>query len=191
MTMDVSPTLLVSERWVLFSEAISMIFSKWTALQIAIDNCPYSHQTNLQSDLLQLTVSFYKEFNGKIEPDELEKNFTAFIEDQLCCTVEDGSPLQVANDIVQLYKLIVVQCDLELFNRMKAEIQAKGNQAKTLSKTIQDEGASDDSDWNESVMGDGDSVMGSEDMAVDPPKPTGPIIDDDGFELVQRKGRRK
>ncbi|KAJ3318278.1 hypothetical protein HDV06_000721 [Boothiomyces sp. JEL0866] len=170
--------LLVSERWAFFQEAVDIVFTKWTALQIAIDNSPYTGQTS-QKDLLEGTIEFFKEYNGQVHADELATNFERFMEEQLDCFCEDNSPYQVSTHLLKLFAEIVGNSDLTLLQVMRDELVRTGK--KVVSKVVADDGASDsdmDNDENTDV-----------EMQVDTPAYTKPepIIDEDGFELVVRK----
>ncbi|KAJ3312916.1 hypothetical protein HDV04_002573 [Boothiomyces sp. JEL0838] len=169
--------LLVSERWTFFQEAVDIVFTKWTALQIAIDNSPYTGQTP-QKDLLEGTLEFFKEHNGQIHADELSNNFESFMEEQLDCFCEDNSPYQVSVHLLKLFGEIVINSDLTSLQSMRDALK-RGK--KVVSKVVVDEGASDSDMENDENM--------DVEMQVDTPvytKPE-PIIDEDGFELVVRK----
>ncbi|KAJ3274307.1 hypothetical protein HDV01_003158 [Terramyces sp. JEL0728] len=169
--------LLVSERWAFFQEAVDVVFTKWTALQIGIDNSPYPGQTP-QKDLVEDTVEFFKEYNGQIHADELASNFDRFLEEQLDCYCEDNSPYQVSTHLLKLFAEIIGNSDLTTLQVMKEELSKRGREV--VSKVVADEGASDSEMEDESM----DVEMQADTPVYTKPEP---IIDEDGFELVVRK----
>lgn len=171
--------LLISERWELFAQAIGLIFKKWTALQLALEHAEYSSEKLLE-DLCLSTLEFFKEFNGQIEADELEHNFNTYYEEFLGCGLDDGSAIQVSRDLLEIFNDLVIDCNLVKFESMKAKLDKTNGKAQSAVNLESDDG------------------MDEEDIKMEVPKENnemkvdkGPIIDDDGFELVVRKNKKR
>lgn len=135
-----------NNNWSLFSEAIELIFRRWTALQLASTSDEIS---NLRSTLLQ----YFQD--GEVEFDSLEYNFYEYFND-LGVEVEDGSLGQVTNELLQFRDEIWMN-DLSRIIELRS-------------------------------MNPADST---EDIVMEKVKPVRQeaVIDDDGFELVQKKRR--
>eukprot|EP00842_Homolaphlyctis_polyrhiza_P006066 jgi/Hompol1/6460/HPOL_004991-RA len=200
----------VQEAWILFGEGIRHIFVRWTALQLAIDNDPYPRSQPPLDELLFHTLAFFEQYGNAVDTDDLCNNFTNYLEEQLEVEVEDGSTYQVARSILSLYQQVMVQGDASLVTRMREENRKTAGWRVSESKTVVE--FSDDDDENDDEEGDaastlskdvdmasGSSVLVDADMDMDDDdsatnqrhaKPQ-PIIDEDGFELVVRKNRRR
>jgi pre-rRNA-processing protein TSR2 len=153
-------------HWKEFRHGLDMIFKKWTGLQLAIS---YSDYDTAEEDLVRLTAEFFEE--STVEVDELENNLEAFVEEQLECQLEDGSPRQVARHVCEFFQQLK-QGNLSMYEQMTRE----------FGKNIASAEVSDS---------DADSDLEDEEQKLPQErKRPDPVIDDDGFELVQ-KGRRR
>ncbi|TPX48152.1 hypothetical protein SeMB42_g01772 [Synchytrium endobioticum] len=194
-----------------FREAAHLIFHRWTALQIAI-----SHQTagpstaQLASTLLDDVLSHimstpYTTLDAYDIAEGLEEYFISVLK----ISLEDESGLQVAKSMIKCFDMIVNKGDISELERLRGVVRESsgGMQAVGMSRMQGsdcddvDGDCEEDNDDDDNAM-DGDiSVCAAsssshsgtsknksvEEMQVD----RGPIIDEDGFELVSRKGRRR
>ncbi|KAJ3307253.1 hypothetical protein HDV03_001738 [Kappamyces sp. JEL0829] len=173
MTETVSPTLLASEKWDYFTKGLDIIFKNWTALQLAADDLDKANE------LRDITLDHFKELSAqgdRVEVDSLEYNFYCWFEDEAECSVEDGSLLQVATDLVALHTQLM-QGDTAMALRLMAAQPTNGTAATR-------------------VEGEQDSDLEPDAMQVEPVQSTAPskpepVIDEDGFELVVKKKRGK
>lgn len=152
--------LLQSEKWILFKEAIELTFQSWSALQLA------SESENWR-ELAALTLDYFQQ-NQPVESDHLEYNFYEWFQDECDgCSVEDNSMMQVSKDLILLHKQLF-DGKMEGLFELRHLYKSKGAHAAP-----------------------GDSSSEEEDLEMQVEKPSkskpDPVIDDDGFELVQRK----
>jgi pre-rRNA-processing protein TSR2 len=152
--------------WKEFRHGLDMIYKKWTGLQLAIS---YSDYDSAQEDLVRLTSEFFEE--STVEVDELANNLEAFVEEELGCELQDGSPRQVARHICAFFGQLK-QGDLRMYEKMNQEFGTKATSAEVSD-------SDEDSDMEDEV-----EKLPQERKRIEP------VIDDDGFELVQ-KGRRR
>ena len=124
--------------------------------------------------------------------DELEEAIDEVMKGDFNVELEDGSPMEVAEAMVALHAEMMQGGTGRLVAlREKRDAMARSGVVPGMGSTAQvvdNDGAvmdgSDSSDEDES-MGD-DGSMGEERLP-----PPGPVIDDDWFELVQKKGGRR
>ena len=104
------------------------------------------------------------------------------MEDDLYIVLEDDSAVQVARKLIQVFNDVTNGNLMEL-ERLRSSAGIQHGVSQGIDETR--EGSDEDGDESETTH----------DMDIDlptPPMSTKPerIIDDDGFELVQKKGRR-
>lgn len=157
-----------------FRDSLEILFSRWVALQIAIENSPYTHKENPAEDLLVLTMNFFQ--HGQVEPSDLASNYDQFISNQLRCEVEDGSPLEISKQMCSLFNEIVLKKDLEQYHYLMKLHSIVETQAG--SQVVQEY-----SDF------DSDSDSDEQNLDVEPQLDSDiyPEIDVDGFEMVRRR----
>lgn len=113
----------------------------------------------------------------------IEETLLYAMVDEFDTQVEDDLALPVAANVMKAYR----QCRAGEFGEIEALFQRwQEKQARGARPGVKVEG--DESDEEE---GDSDEEM-EVDTPLQPPsqpEPTGPIVDDDGFELVQRRRR--
>ncbi|EFJ43017.1 hypothetical protein VOLCADRAFT_96752 [Volvox carteri f. nagariensis] len=187
----------------LFEEGARLIFSKWTALALAVENQWGGSNSAEKADLLlhDCLDWFYNKREHYV--DELEENLDDAILQDFNLEAEDGSPHQVADALVKLHNELVAGSTtyLEQLRSMGAAgTQRSKRQVVDLDGTVVAEGdagmeTSDEEDEDE----DEDDEMEAEGaggqqapraMPLEPPVPRGPVVDEDGFTMVQGKGRR-
>ncbi|RKO96102.1 hypothetical protein CXG81DRAFT_26098 [Caulochytrium protostelioides] len=200
------------QKWAAFVECQTLLFQKWTALELAKDHRLAGRDTVPRcEELAELTLEFFVRHGGDVEADELAENWSAFFAEVFNTELGDGSAEQVGRALVRCYHAIMVQNDPAPWQQLKQEAAqraARGaNAAVQMSRRQRDAVVgdgdgddSDDSDFNSDSDDGSDSGSDADDaMAEDgddavappPPPPAGPVIDEDGFEVVQKKGRRR
>ncbi|SCV02650.1 LAMI_0H01552g1_1 [Lachancea mirantina] len=177
-----------------FELGVSMMVYKWNALEVAVVNSWGGPASAEKRDwMTAIVVDLFK--NEKIVDVVLiEDTLLYAMEDEFETNVEDDSALPIAAGIIELYK----QCDAldfttveQLYSDWKENEEKRASQrAALIIKSIEDSSSDDeDGDSDEDDLENGDA---SEMEVDDVPALTKqePVIDDDGFELVQKKGRR-
>ncbi|KAJ3116476.1 Cyclin-dependent kinase 2 [Phlyctochytrium bullatum] len=183
------------EAYALFEEAVSLIFGRWTALQLAVENQLGGRQTREMAEALQThTCSFFKDYGRNVAVDELEENLRGYFDECFNLDLQDGSPLQISRLLVEAFK------QLEESNGSRSQVLEKLREtASTVraramgsSSTMADSDADDDSgsDDEDSDEQDDDDEDRSESMQYEetPRTKPDPIIDEDGFELIDKIG---
>ncbi|TPX67602.1 hypothetical protein CcCBS67573_g07458 [Chytriomyces confervae] len=184
----------------LFNESIHYVFLRWTALQLAIEHGMGGSQTLSKVSLLGTYITdFFGSQGVRIDSYDLEDNLISYFEESFQAQLEDGSALQVSQLLVALFRELG-DGRLDTFERCKtAALNATANTGASVRVRDDDESSDGDSDsdsGDESVgafpSGMQESEGGMEvEMAAEPVVKQGPVFDEDGFEVVQQKGRRR
>ena len=106
---------------------------------------------------------------------------------------EDDSPYQIARSLVNMHHRIA-QGDFSYLESLRQQQPASAAACQNADRAAAEDSSSSDEEEEGGSRGDGDDAMdaeGCEDMDMDdaPPVKSGPIIDEDGFQVVQRNGR--
>ncbi|AET40890.1 Tsr2p Ecym_7033 [Eremothecium cymbalariae DBVPG len=178
-----------------FELGVSMMIYKWDALDIAVVNGWGGADSADKRDwVTSIVVGLFKS-EKIVDVALIEETLLYAMADEFDTTVEDDSALPIAAGILALYK----QCDALDYSeveRLYSEWQAKGMRGKHSRKVdIQEDPLNPDvSDSEECVDSDSDVVMECEDdhdkEQKDEEGQSKPVIDEDGFELVQSGKRR-
>ncbi|GIL72313.1 hypothetical protein Vretimale_3990 [Volvox reticuliferus] len=195
--MVVGQNMLPPQGRPLFEEGVRLIFSKWTALALAVENQWGGSKSAEKADLLlnDCLDWFYQKREHYV--DELEENLDDAILQDFNVEAEDGSPHQVADACVKLYQELVAGSTayLEQLRSMgPGGLEQCKRQVVDLDGTVV---AEEDADMDSS---DGDDDEDEDDMEaegqqapqavpLEPPRLRGPVVDEDGFTMVQGKGR--
>lgn len=185
------------QRWTLFKEAASCVFDRWTALQLAIDHQMAGVSTRERSqELLEHLSDFFQQYGTEVMDHEIAENLKDFFDQVFNAELDDGSPEQIGKTMVRLYREVVVEGKTEEVEAMKEKARQQHGRAAAASVKANGDDSSDDEDGE-------DESTNAEPMDVDEESRPAlqnepqnrrpePIIDDDGFELVQsKKGRRR
>ena len=104
---------------------------------------------------------------------------------------EDDSPYQVARSLVNMHNQ-VASGDFSYIESLRQQQPANAADCQNADGGAAEESSSDDEEESGSDDDDAMDAEGGEDMDMDgapPAQPSAPIIDEDGFQTVQRKGR--
>ncbi|KAJ3018932.1 hypothetical protein HKX48_002535 [Thoreauomyces humboldtii] len=190
-----------AERWQLFTSGSQCVFQRWTALQLAIDHQMAGITTSQRSEeLLEHTCAFFEQYRTEVMPHEIAENLKAFFDEVFNAELDDGSPEQIGKTLVQLYRDVVVDGRTEEVTAMIRKAQETASAAGASIKVGGDDSSSDEGSDDDDDEEDRDPNA-PQPMDVDGPAPSGssssqprpePVVDEDGFELVQpKKGRRR
>ncbi|GFR41430.1 hypothetical protein Agub_g2118, partial [Astrephomene gubernaculifera] len=202
----VGQTTLQPQFRPLFEEGVRLVFSKWTALTLAVQNQWGGANSAEKAEVLfrDCLDWFYKK--REHYADELEEELDDAILQDFNVEAEDGSPRLVAEALVKLYGELLAGGGSsaylqELRSMAAAEVQQCKRQVVDLDGTVV---AEEDADMDTSDEDDDDEDDEDDDMDADgaggqqapravplePPAPRVPVVDEDGFTMVQGKGRR-
>ena len=125
-----------------------------------------------------------------VDQDDLAEMLEGMVSDEFEVDLDDGSADEVAGDVVKLWKK-VIKGDKAMVDELEELVRTTG------SKKVQAQGNGDD---DEELDEDGnplpDSEGSSEDEDIEmsapaqPKEKQEPVVDDDGFTLVQKKGKK-
>lgn len=175
-----------------FELGISMLVYSWDALDIAVINQWGGVESAEKRDWITgVIVDLFK--NNKIVDSPLiEETLLYAMLDEFDTHVDDGSAQPIANSMIILYD----ECRQLNYSRVEdlytkwLERQKKGVNKERyiqINEVVSDSEEEDEDDEDDEEGMDIDMEQESVEKA---PK-NEPIIDDDGFELVQKKGRRR
>ena len=177
-----------------FELGASMLIYAWDDLDVAVANEWGGPESAEKRDWITgIVVGLFKE-NKIVDIALIEETLLYAMFDEFETNIEDDTALVVAANVVKLYE----ECAAENYTRVERMYndwleKQKQNQGKPVSRPVHIEGS--ESSEDESEDGDEDGEANPEedvDMEVDEhtEQVSGPIVDEDGFELVQ-KGRRR
>lgn len=184
-----------------FELGVSMIIHSWEALEIAVANQWGGAQSEAKRDWI--TAIVVELFDEKIVDIELiEETILNAMVDEFDVNVEDDSSLIIADKVIKAYRQCF-QKDYtkihQLFNDWQSKQQERTQRLNNLRNVQINEDpqnpddSDDEEDDDEEVpsLQAGEPIQEDVEMSDVDNEPSGPIIDDDGFELVQKKGKRR
>lgn len=188
---------LTAEAAAEFQEGINLLLSRWTALQMAVQNEWGGRNSRLRSQQLALDLfSLLTDSKEKVYIDDVED----FLDDSMLSLdteVADGSIEEIAEKLMLMHEECL-EGDFSSIQRLRATIPPPG--AATHVTQIQASSDSD-SDDNGNLRNDGSSkmvvddpqshsVMNGEEMMVDESRPQEPAETEDGWTVVAPKRNR-
>ncbi|KAJ3341947.1 hypothetical protein HDU93_003768 [Gonapodya sp. JEL0774] len=229
-----STSIPEAQRNSTFSHAITLIFTRWTALQLSLQNIRDEKDTlaHMHSE----TLDFFRRYGDQVYPDELRDNFETYFDQVFNVDLEDGSAAQVGRELVKLYKEIVKEGKADSYNRLRELLAGPGGSSSAAASRIlnqivdeqgnpveDDSSDEDDDDWRTDDGNDitaptaSDGVPGPafstastagslrsrmQDLMDVDPEPAQrqgrqtvskreKQVDEDGFELVYSKGKKR
>ncbi|KAJ3392221.1 hypothetical protein HDU92_008573 [Lobulomyces angularis] len=160
------------------SRSTSLAF--WTALNICIEQDLAGFNSIQQKTYLYENIlEFFKKHSRNVEPHELARNFEDFFDEIFSLSLEDNSQYQIGTLLCKLYNEIFFSNSLEELTKLRNWSSMK--KSGTV-KIVNNEGESTDDDSDESLV-DEEMLVVKEKSKIEP------VIDDDGFELVQKRRR--
>ncbi|KAF9119602.1 hypothetical protein BGW39_000180 [Mortierella sp. 14UC] len=174
---------------VAFKEGVEYLFHSWTALKLAVDGEWGGHDSAAKRDWFVDTIVDYFSENGKnVDTFDLEDIMLQILNDEFSIMLEDKSEQHIAKVLEQLF-LECTHGKYDLVQTLKQDSQKiSGAFKSSKAQKGEDDDSSDDDE--EEGGEDMDVEMGEASEPVKKEKPE-PIIDEDGFETVVKKGRRR
>lgn len=178
-----------------FELGVSMLVYTWDALDIAVVNQWGGPDSADKRDWITGVVVDLFKVNKIVDVVLVEETLIYAMVDEFDTNVEDDSGLVIASNIVKLYE----ECYAMNYTRVEEMYtkyleKEKNNQGKPNTRTVHihgNEGSSSEEDGEYSEDDDDvemlELVADEEEVHVIPE----PVVDDDGFELVQKKGRKQ
>ncbi|KAI8475813.1 MAG: Pre-rRNA-processing protein TSR2-domain-containing protein [Monoraphidium minutum] len=181
-----------------FEEGVAAVFTQWTALCLAVEGeWGGPHSVDKANQIIQDVIDWFYE-KKEHHVDQLEVELDEALVADFNTECEDGSPKQVATTLVQLHQQLL-QGDTSLLEQLRGR-QASGA-ASSKRQVVDLDGAELEGGSSSSGEGSDDDEMGDGGdappavplaAAAPPAEKPAPIVDADGFEMVQsrRRGRR-
>ncbi|AGO12467.1 AaceriAER119Wp [[Ashbya] aceris (nom. inval.)] len=175
-----------------FELGVCMYVYRWDALSIAVENNWGGPQSAEKRDWMSSIVLDLFKKERVVDVTLIEETLLYAMADEFETNVEDDSALPIAAGIINLYR----QCEAGNFNeveQMYAEWQAK--QQSEPSRKVQVVADPHNPDVSESEGDDDDDEDEDEEMADadegEAQARPAPEVDEDGFEMVTKSGRRR
>lgn len=177
-----------------FELGVSMLIHNWDSLDIAVVNQWGGPDSSDKRDWITgIVISLFKE-NNVVDVGLIEETLLYAMVDEFETNVEDDSALLVAHNIIKLYEecfnmnyntveiLYTNWIEKQKSGIKRAPVKIEGNDSS-------DDGYSEDEDQNMEVHEHEHNHSHINHYAEE--HETEPIVDDDGFELVQKKGKKR
>ncbi|KAF3321707.1 pre-rRNA-processing protein TSR2 [Carex littledalei] len=181
----VAPQVLSGESAAIFSEGISLVLSRWTALQMAVENQWGGRESRGKADELFASIQSWFFKTKPLYIDELEELLDVYMGDSLSTVVQDGSVEEVAEQLMIMHE----ECLEGVYESIqKLKQLAPRTNAVSQSKQVVNDG-DDDSSEEEGSESDAMEMEATQEMDVDLAAKTGtkPGPDPDGWTVVANK----
>lgn len=181
---------------VLFARGVLARLRAWPALSLAINQSWGGPESPAKFPWLAgVLVDSFEDPPAEGIPDAeyVEAMLLQIMEDEFDCTLEDESAWDAARDVVKVWDTLTRNMDDA--KKMIETMEVKAEKVKGKKIEAQREGPdTDEEDWS----GDEDEEMTEDDapqlLVVEHPPDNqrpDPIVDEEGFTMVQGKGKRK
>ncbi|KAK6201666.1 Pre-rRNA-processing protein TSR2-domain-containing protein [Scheffersomyces amazonensis] len=178
-----------------FELGVCMAVYQWEELNTAVENSWGGANSAEKRDWISGIV--IELFDEKVVDIQLiEETLLYAMVDEFDTEVDNDSALEIGALIFKFYKDVSIgnYNDIDLLYSKWQEKQSKGSSNINRIHIEEDPNNPDVSDSEEDEEDEGDNedipqLQQEDSMEVDT-EPVGPIVDEDGFELVQKKGRR-
>jgi pre-rRNA-processing protein TSR2 len=192
----------------LFARGTIALFTLWPALRLAVaEQWGGPESAEKRTWMISEVVDYFESCLPKstepqlsedqladlVDQDELAEMLEGMVSDEFEVDLDDGSADEVAGDVVKLWKKLT-KGDKAMVEELEELVRS------TAGKKVQAQGHGDD---EQELDEDGNLLEGSDDSSDDddvemantegPPEPKEkqePVVDDDGFTLVQKKGKK-
>lgn len=175
-----------------FELGVCMAIYGWDDLQTAVTAQWGGPESSEKRDWLVGSVVDMFDEASYLEAEDIEDRLLGVMEDEFGTIIEDDSGLPVAAQVIGMYKECA-EGNFATVDALYAAYQAREEQKKAgliTTEKVTVEGDESDSSDDENDNGEDVPAL-KEDVEMEEAEPQGPVIDDDGFELVQKKGRRR
>lgn len=181
-----------------FELGVCMAIYKWEELTTAVENSWGGPNSAEKRDWMSgVIIDLFDE--KAVDIILIEETLLYAMVDEFDTEIDNDSALAIADLVLKLYRDCIIK-DYSRIDELYLKYQLKLGQNSQPNKVIvradpnnpdvsDDEDDEDDED-NSLGVNIAPPLVQDDGMDIDVP-PTGPIIDDDGFELVQKRGRRR
>ncbi|KAH3675162.1 hypothetical protein WICMUC_002818 [Wickerhamomyces mucosus] len=181
-----------------FELGVSLMVHSWNTLDTAVVNGWGGPQSAEKRDWISsIVIDLFDE--KLVDIDMIEETLLNAMIDEFDVHVEDDSSLAIADKILEVYK----QCFDEsydeihaIYDNWKASQENRSLRNAThihVGEDPDNPDTPDEDEYDDDSEADNNVPQLTEDFVMDDatPEPQGPIVDEDGFELVQKKGKKR
>ncbi|CAI4047176.1 Tsr2p SKDI_12G4610 [Saccharomyces kudriavzevii IFO 1802] len=175
-----------------FELGVSMMIYKWDALDVAVENNWGGPDSTEKRDWITGVIVDLFKSEKVVDVTLIEETLLYAMVDEFETNVEDDSALPIAMEIINIYN----DCFNLNYNKVeKLYLDWEEKQKTRKSKrvvNVEGDDDDDDDDDDEDEYDDEDDDEEMDELVPDlVSSKAEPVVDDDGFELVQPKGRRR
>lgn len=179
-----------------FELGVCMAVYKWEELTTAVENSWGGPKSAEKRDWISgIVVDLFDE--KAVDAELIEETLLYAMVDEFDAEIQNELALQIASLVLKFYRQVEQhQYDsiTSLYDQWLLKQQAKATASEKIQfppdpnnpDLVFSSDEDDDNDDDESVP----NLQGDDDMQVDTELETGPIIDEDGFQMVQPRNRR-
>lgn len=177
-----------------FELGVCMVVYGWDNLQTAVDaQWGGADSADKRDWLVGSVVEMFED--SYVEAEDIEDRLIGVMEDEFGTVIQDDSALPIGAKVISVYR----ECAKGDFSTVDSlyksylEKEEKKKAGLITNKKVEtvDDDASEYSGSEAEDNGDKKPTKESEDVEMKDSEPQGAIVDDDGFELVQKKGKGK
>ncbi|CAO1940703.1 unnamed protein product [Urochloa humidicola] len=169
-------------------EGIKLVFGRWTALQMAVENQWGGRDSRAKADQFGESIhSWFCRSKGPHYFEDLVDMMYENISDSFNADFEDNSVEEVAEQLLIIHEECM-QSNYSSIERLRnSHVQGNAvSQSRQIAADDDDSDSSDDDNDDASMMED-EAAAAPEEMAVDRPRPSKPVPDADGWTVVPPK----
>lgn len=173
-----------------FELGVCMAVYKWEELTTAVDNSWGGPKSADKRDWISgIVIDLFDE--KVVDIQLIEETLLYAMVDEFDTEIDNDSALEIAALVMKLYKGVAMG-DASGVDVLYARWQEKQSSRVVNKVEVGADPNNPDADDSDDSDDDEDDVPELEDDAMEiDDQPQGPVVDDDGFELVQKKGRRR
>ncbi|RCV28741.1 hypothetical protein SEVIR_5G433100v4 [Setaria viridis] len=167
------------------AEGINLVFGRWTALQMAVENQWGGRDSRAKADQFGESLhSWFCRSRGPHYFEDLVDMMYEKISDSFNADFEDNSVEEVAEQLLIMHEECLQSNYSSIEVLRNSHVQGSAvSQSRQISADGDDSDSSDDDDGDASMMED-EAAAAPEEMAVDRPRPSKPAPDADGWTVV-------
>ena len=189
-----------------FELGVCMAIYKWEELTTAVDNNWGGPKSSEKRDWISgIVIDLFSE-SKIVDIQLIEETLLYAMVDEFDTQIDNDSALEIGYLIIKFYRDVMIEkygsID-EMYEKWQAKQSSKSvNKVHVENDPNNPDVSDDDEDDEEEEQEDDDACHGHhhnhshdgmdiDEQPEEAPQLAGPIVDDDGFELVQSKGRRR
>ncbi|KAK6535001.1 hypothetical protein TWF281_006299 [Arthrobotrys megalospora] len=173
----------------LFENGMTILLNAWPALSMAVENEFGGPDSADKRDWMCGAVADLFSTDPSTDAEDLESFLLQILSDEFETALEDDSAYTVSQQIVKLRKQIASN-DHSGLNALTAFWEQHGGKNKPKVQVVR-QGESDEEDDGEDEDGDVEMEVDEAPQLVAVKERVEKVVDEDGFELVQKKGKRR